>query len=238
MPSGRARRIAAAATAAAVFLGMAGVLAHHAVDNALSAEDRTYIPLYLSKVEPLPPAPAYEDELRYIVAVQRAVLDAAPKNEGLPFDRTREPKDLYESGTGLCFDRSRVIEKVLSYSGFQTRHVSIFSTEKSFPLRALATPGVTSHAVTEVRTQRGWLVVDSNDPWTSVGRNGLPMPMERLHAGVREGIPLSWQKAPPNPILNGSYTFVYGLYSRHGRFFPPFNFIPDVHYGELVQNLL
>jgi hypothetical protein len=29
---------------------------------------------------------------------------------------------------------------------------------------------------------------------------------------------------------------VYGLYSRHGRFFPPYNALPDVNYRALTQN--
>jgi hypothetical protein len=44
---------------------------------------------------------------------------------------------------------------------------------------------------------------------------------------VRSGLP---------EIYGAPFTYVYGL-SRHGRFYPPYNAVPDVNWGELAQNL-
>jgi len=191
-------------------------------------------------VPTMPPGPqrSYQDEIDFIEGVQRAVLNVAPRNEGLPTGGPREPRDLFEARKGLCFDRSRVIEKILRYAALETRHISLFSTrETGSAMRSLVTPGVASHAVTEVRTKRGWLVVDSNDPWVSLDVTTHPIPMSGIKSSADRREPLAWSKPLPNEIYEQPFTFVYGLYSRHGEFYPPYDFIPDVNYAEFAQNV-
>jgi len=215
------------------------VLSLHAVDNSLSEEDRQYIPLYLRNVESLPEDRTFGDELEFIVSVQHSVLNIAPRNDGLPVGQKREPKELYEAKTGLCFDRSRVIEKIYRYFGLKARHVSIYSkVQTGSAIRSLITPGVPSHAVTEVLTKKGWLIVDSNAPWISTDKDNLPLSIKDIQLRIEKYIPIRWNREPAESIYTKPFTFVYGLYSRHGMFYPPYNFIPDVHYGELVQNVL
>jgi hypothetical protein len=215
------------------------VLSYHAVDNSLTEEDRQYIPMYLSDVVPLPENPTYRDELSFIISVQRSVLNIAPRNDGLPFGQKREPKELYAAKTGLCFDRSRVIEKIFRYSGFETRHVSIYSKEKTdSAIKSLITPGVSSHAVTEVLTKNGWLIVDSNAPWVSTDTNNQPVSIGNIQLSIENSVHIKWDTDPPTSIYAKPFTFVFGLYSRHGYFYPPYNFVPDINYGEIVQNAL
>lgn len=215
------------------------ILSIHAVDNSLSEEDRQYIPMYLSDVAPLPENPTYKDQLSFIISVQRSVLNIAPRNDGLPYAQKREPKELYAAKTGLCFDRSRVIEKILRYSGFETRHISIYSKEKTdSAIKSLITPGVSSHAVTEVLTKSGWLIVDSNAPWVSTDKNNRPLSINSIQLHIENSAHIKWGKEPPTSIYVKPFVFVFGLYSRHGEFYPPYNFIPDINYGEFVQNAL
>jgi len=222
-----------------LFICAAVVLSYHAVDNSLSEEDKQYIPMYLSSVGSLPETPTYRDELDFIISVQRSVLNIAPRNDSLPFGQKREPKELYEAKTGMCFDRSRVIEKILRYSGFKSRHLSLYSKEKTgSAIKSLITPDVSSHAVTEVLTKNGWLIVDSNAPWVSTDTNNQPMSINNIQFSIENSVPIQWGKEPPTSIYVKPFTFVYGLYSRHGNFYPPYNFIPDIHYGEFVQNVL
>ena len=68
-----------------------------------------------------------------------------------------------------------------------------------------------SHAVSDVLTVDGWVRVDSNEAWVSV------------------------DGPPPSPIYDG--VTIVGLYSQHGRFYPPFTPIPDVNWRELHRNL-
>lgn len=222
-----------------LILSAALTLSYHDVDNSLTEEDRQYIPLYLRDVAPLPENPSYLDELNFIISVQRTVLKIAPRNEGLPFGQKREPKELYLAKSGWCYDRSRVIEKILRFSGFETRHISIYSTEKTgSTILSLMTPGVSSHAVTEVLARKGWLMVDSNVPWVSTDKNNQPLPIERIRRSIENAVPIDWNKEPPTDIYTRPFAYVFGLYSRHGHFYPPYNFIPDINYGELVQNVM
>lgn len=218
---------------------IAAILLHHEVNNSLSVEDKRYIPLYLKNVDPLPAIPTYEDQLKFIISVQHSVLKNVSENVGLPFDQLREPKELYEAKTGLCYDRSRVIEKILNFSGFETRHIAMFSTEKTnSSFKSIITPGIPSHAITEVLTKNGWLIVDSNYPWVSLNAKRNPISIDKLKSDIDKAASMLWDEAPPINIYLESFTFIYGLYSRHGHFYPPYNFLPDVHYGELAQNIL
>ena len=216
------------------------VLDLHAVGDSLTAEDRQYLPRYLAGVTAPPDAGrrTYDQEIQFITETQRAVLRVAPVNEGLPFDQPRELRELVEAGRGLCYDRSRAIEKLLRYAHFDVRHIALYSTAATHSkLKSLMTPEVPSHAVSEVRTARGWLVVDSNDPWMSFDVAGAPVSMETVQAAAAGNAQPLWQKPLPNPIYSQPFTFVYGVYSRHGHFYPPYDFIPDVNYSELVENL-
>ena len=227
--------------AAAAVVAAVAVAGHNAVDNTITGEDRGHIEAFLQSAQVAPPrAPrSYEAEIAFIADVQRAVLDKVSGHEPIDFDLSREPGDVLAAGTGECYDRSRLIEKALSLAGFETRHVAVYSTEETgSALVSLVTPQVSSHALTEVRTRRGWLLVDSNDPWLSLDAGGDPVDAGRLQAAVASG-GVEWhagQRGRMNWIFEKPFTFVYGLYSRHGRFFPPFNRVPDIHYGEFAQN--
>lgn len=210
----------------------------HRVDNALSQEDKQYIPRYLEGIALLPDEPSYTEELHFILSVQRSVLTVASKHVGLPFDQKRGPREVYISGTGLCYDRSRVIEKILLYAGFRTRHVSVYSKKGSgSSFAVLASPDIESHSITEVLTKNGWLVVDSNAPWISTDRSRHPVSIQDIQSAADRSAPIQWSMLPAPKILGKPFIFMYGLYSRHGRFYPPYDFIPDINYGEFVQNL-
>lgn len=226
----------------AVVIAVAGVgalLATHRVDDSLTAADREYIPKYLVGISPVPPAArrTYSQEVAFVRNVQQAVLRIAPRNEGLPDGTLREPRELFEAGRGLCYDRSRVIEKILRFAGFQTRHVAIYSLANGRGvLRTLATRQTPSHAVSEVRTHRGWLVVDSNDPWIAIDAAGQPRGIVDIHRAATGSAAFRWLAPIPNDIYKRPFTFVYGLYSRHGQFYPPYDAVPDVNYSEFAAN--
>ena len=228
----------------ALFFGAATVvfvatLNLHAVDKDFSEEDRQYIPKYLEGIAPLPEKPTYAHELEFIRSVQRSVLTIARDDGDIPLDQKREPKELYVARTGSCFDRSRVIEKILTYSGFKTRHVAIYSMkETGSGARSILTPGAASHAVTEALTTKGWLVIDSNDPWLATDASANPVSIEKIQSRVARSVSTQLSTEPPTTIYVEPFTFVYGLYSRHGRFYPPYDMIPDLNYSELIQNVL
>ncbi|MCE9664011.1 transglutaminase-like domain-containing protein [Halomonas sp. M5N1S17] len=180
----------------------------------------------------------FQEEVDFIRLVQGAVLGNVPVNSGIPHGMPREPNDLLARGKGLCFDRSRFIEKALRQHGFETRHIAIYSTvETGSAIKSLLTPQVRSHAVTEVLTSKGWMVVDSNEPWISLDNGYRPLSIDHLSALGGSGMVERLMSQPETSIYAGDFTFVYGLYSRHGMFYPPYDRIPDINIAELSQNI-
>ena len=218
----------------AAVAGLLALFAMNDVATATTPEDARAI----SQLLPDEKKPAgFEEEVAFILRIQDRVLAASPEERGIELDQPRELPDLIRARHGACFDRSRAIETILRSYGFQTRHAAMYSTvETGSALRALATPDNISHALTEVKTSRGWMIVDSKTRWAGLTSEGQPLDLEAIRANpkrkwsskVRDGLP---------EIYGAPFTWVYGLYSRHGRFYPPYNPVPDVNWGELAQNL-
>lgn len=219
------------------------VLAIHNVPSSATQDDQRYSKQIL--VEAGYPAEAsgfgdpalFESQIKAIAAVQDAVIKLAKKDEEIPFDRTREPRDLFELKQGLCYDRSRVIEKLLVTLGFEVRHVAVYATGGTTALGAILTPGNSSHALSEVKTLKGWMAVDPNVRWLGLTPDRRPLTVAAVRGIGVEGAQWATEaSAPPHPIFSGAFVFVRGLYSRHGRFYPPYSPIPDVNWLQLAQN--
>jgi hypothetical protein len=197
------------------------------VDNTITFEDKKFITDYFIKLEAGDPyKTSYEEQLNLIKSIQHSVFVVAPTQGGIDKRNTREPKDLYLNKAGLCFDRSRVIEKILRYYGFKTRHISIYSTKNTGSIfKSLVTPGINSHALSEVLTSKGWLVVDSNAEWLAIDKN-------------KEVVTEKLLNNFPSIIYMEDFFVIYGLYSRHGMYYPPYNFIPDINYSEFINNFI
>ncbi len=207
------------------------------VRNDITPTDAKYIAAFMEGRGSASTSSSYPEQINFIKNVQDAVLTRAPLGAGIPFNQAREPEDLFNAQHGLCFDRSRVIEKILRSNGFETRHIFAYSVKNKNSVTAFVTPGVLSHAITEVLTKKGWIVVDSNARWIATDSDGNPRDMSDLRRYIDGEINISWRTEIPQVYRDISpFTFVYGLYSRHGRFFPPYNPIPDVNYGELSEN--
>jgi hypothetical protein len=234
-----ASRKGAAVLALAVIVALLWV---HNVSTTVTDEDRTYGGLMLAQAGyELAALKAtdemdFEAEVRSVLAVQDAVLKAAPENRGLPFESSREPKDIFERKYGLCYDRSRAIEKILSWLGFETRHVSVYSTAHSSLVHALFTPQVPSHAVSEVMTRKGWMVIDSNARWIGLDSDHNAISLDDIQD---EGLKpwASEIRDPVDKIFGDRFVQIRGLYSRHGYFYPPFTPIPDFNFGQLLGNV-
>ena len=215
------------------------IAATHDVPTRVTAADTAAANALLGDEIAAPAAPeSFAEEIALIGAVQDRVLAAAPENEGIPEGQPRELADLMRFGKGLCFDRSRAIETILRSLGFETRHAAIYSTAATgSALKSIATPRTPSHAVTEVKTRGGWLLVDSNQRWIGLTADGRAIDLGELRRQAdRRWHPLVRTPLPPI-YADGRFTFVYGLYSRHGRFYPPYNIVPDVNWAELAQNI-
>jgi hypothetical protein len=211
------------------------------ISTDLSAADKEFASLMLREAGYEPSnlkkgaGTDFEAEVRSIAAVQDAVLKAAPESRAIAFAREREPKDLYELKYGLCHDRSRAIEKSLTWLGFRTRHVSVYSTRDASWYWALLTPHSDSHAVTEVLTSKGWMVVDSTRRWLGLEQNRRPVSLAQMQdGGIHAWAPESRDRI--HRIFTDSFVHIRGLYSRHGYFYPPYGPVPDYDLEQIVEN--
>ncbi|HET7848101.1 MAG TPA: transglutaminase domain-containing protein [Pseudolabrys sp.] len=225
--------------------GIVALLAYNNVSNAVTDDDVLFANHFLqdagyADLVADQPAKTFRRQVQTILAVQNAVLLRAAGDDAIALDHTREPKDLYALRSGQCFDRSRTIEKILRRLGYATRHAAVYSTRTTgSDILALLTPEIASHAVTEVKTSRGWMLVDSNVRWIGLTRDGTAIDLDKLQddpkiAGQK------WDARVPddiNGIFRDDFTYVFGLYSRHGHFYPPYMPIPDVNWEEAVYNV-
>jgi hypothetical protein len=209
-----------------------GVLANYSnVSTALTADDlRAFAELGFSKPTS---RLTYEQEIALFKKVQSAVFKRAPLSlDGIPDYQNREPLDLLRFRRGLCFDRSRTFDKAFTYLGFESRHVYLlFKQGKSFPA-ALFHYRHGSHAVTEVRTSKGWMLVDSNSEWLAVNRRGEPVDADGVWRRYAE-----FENAPN--YLEEPWWAIRGMYSRKGQLYGAGIAIPELNWhdflGWLVQ---
>ena len=71
----------------------------------------------------------------------------------------------------------------------------------------------------------------------SIDSNDNPISLKQLRHSLDHAQVINWKESVPDLIFQSSFTYLYGVYSRHGRFYPPYNVIPDINYGEFIQNV-
>lgn len=219
-----------------IMLGSIIFLYIHNVSKRFSASDIIVLPLYLNGITiPLNASDlSFEEQLLIINKLQQNMLSIAPEDKGIPEGQRRGLQQLSELGYGLCHDKSFALEMMLEYLGFKTRHVSIYDNPHGTSwIKDLITRGILSHACSEVLTKKGWLVIDPNHTWMGLDREGNPVTLasDKLWKDVN-----NFLSPPPYPIYTQEHHIVYGLYSRHGQFFKPYNKVPDVNWRDLLHN--
>jgi hypothetical protein len=174
----------------------------------------------------------YLYELRLIQEIQERILRSYPIGEGIPIRREREPTDLNEVGAGLCYDRSRMLYKAYSWLGFRARQTFLLfpydqKGNRINSIFAFLSDETVSHAVVEVLTAKGWLVVDTNSPWVSNTTSDIPVSASDIIKRKTELKDIPWN-------YERYYIAIRGLLSRNGLFYPPYNRIPDVYWPDLL----
>ncbi|HEX8642263.1 MAG TPA: hypothetical protein VF704_14055 [Allosphingosinicella sp.] len=201
------------------------------VSKALSAEDVQAIAM-LRVDAPCGERSGFAGEVRCIRAVQAAVLAIAPDQTCAERGEPIEPMPFIRRGHGCCFDRARFIEKALEHYGYTTRRVALYERGRGY--LGLLVAGIDSHAASEVRTARGWLGVDSEQPFILITRAGRPVRYDQYHA------------LPPGalvqrPTQRHSFGFarpffsIAGLYSRHGKAHGPDLPAPEINYPDFFR---
>ena len=225
------------------------VLAIYNVRTDITVEDKIYIRRILQDAGTRADIPGarkdFSAEINTILAIQNSAFVTAPETSLLPKDQPREPKDLYHAKTAYCSDRARYIDKALRLYGFETRYASLYQKmpgKNFFQIMLTRThDGTQSHALVEVKTSKGWLVVDTRNRWISLDIHNDPVSLVALENFAEmqrwpQWSPLSKEKK--YALLERPFYILYGFYSRHGRFYPPYTpNIPDIDYSQFLLNL-
>lgn len=241
-------RVAATSLFLLMFIASAAVLFIQNVPKAITREDRNYIEKILTqngtdiaklKQDALKD---FTNEIRTIRTVQSSAFITAPKVELIPYRHEREPKDLFTTDAAYCGDRARYIDKALRYLGFDTRYASLYQNrpQRSFLstiLTKTSTHDVDSHALVEVKTSKGWLIVDTRRHWISLSAAMQPISLRALRDKQLSYFEWSYNQEESWPLLDENYYIIYELYSRHGLFYAPYTkYIPDIHWPGFIKH--
>ena len=168
----------------------------------------------------------YKDQINLIKDLQSRVIDKFPIGEGIEIFNEREPSNLNFTRRGLCFDRSRYLDKLYKFYGFNSRHVFLLYKENNNFISTFVTKGSPSHAATQVLTVKGYVLVDSNFKEVLLNGNGEPIILTDLAKGGANIIG-----------YNKSFWPIIGLYSRNGNLYKPYLPVPDVNLYALMENI-
>jgi len=221
--------------------------------------DRIYIDKFLEEwgmKTSIPGAHAtFETQIAFISRLQDSTLYQIHSGDA-PFDEASNMKYLYQNRKGVCFNRAFFQEKILREAGFKTRHVYIYftATDKATRFRNFFKRGLRSHAMLEVKTKKGWMLVGTNANWLGLDQKGMPMTIGEVRRRLK-GKTLALAKTPTKGKIfyeelqvPHDFRFIYGIYSRHGKFLKSgpleqiFNrpvlsgVIPDFNLRELLYN--
>jgi hypothetical protein len=215
----------------------------HSVDRNITSEDEIYIKLFLENCDDCVTKPlCYEDEIKQINKIDSIIIAKISHDSPIAMGQRREPKDVYLAGHGYCYDRSRVLEKIFIYLGYEVRHVALFQRNPNQnAIRTLLGKTLNSHSISEVMTQKGWVVVGSNKNWMSVDKNNQCYSMKMLTENLKNRNIPSWKVSLPSEydkFYKEECYPIYGVYSRHGKFYPPYTSIPDYNLRELFYNII
>ncbi|MBE2992966.1 hypothetical protein IFR23_13195 [Sphingomonas sp. CFBP 13603] len=122
------------------------------------------------------------------------------------------------------------MSKALEKFGYMTRHVSLHDSSK-YGYFAYFMPNVASHATTEVLTNRGWMGVDSNEPFILLTKSMQPVNFSNYNK-FRSQLTL---QPVPEEFFKLPLLVTYGLYSRHGRFHGVRLPAPEINYHDFLK---
>lgn len=196
----------------------------------ISKEDKQFIQAFLTdwKLDLTPEQihQSQETELAYISAIQDSVISKI-RHDSISFDSVGIVGCYYRGRRGQCFDRAILLEKFFSNAGFKIRHIYTYFNERTTNVRNLDIfkKGLTSHALLEVKTRKGWMVVGTNSNWIGVNSQGEILDLMQIRKQLRAGT-LTLNKRPTIRVpfweqlnIGPSFKVLYGIYSRHGDFF-------------------
>jgi hypothetical protein len=217
---------------AVAILGVSYVYFAGSVDKTLTRADIDAISK-LSVNDVCANLSAFQQQIDCIRAIQTSIRTLVPNFKCAAKGTTIEPLQFIERGFGCCYDRARFTEKALSHFGFQTRHVAIYERDER-GLLGLLIPQTGSHATTEVKTLKGWMGVDSNQPFILITTDDNVL----TYRDFKKYLPKLKYAVAPAGFYKKNLIVIYGLFSRHGMFHGPNLPTPEFNLRELLYNAI
>jgi hypothetical protein len=137
---------------------------------------------------------------------------------------------------GACYDRSYIVEQILTYLNIPFRHIFL-SLGKS---NSLFKFDLTSHALTEVKIGKRWVLMESLSPHVYKNKQGEFVSAADIAENPKNiEFPnyLEIDRQLYMYLIEGDFKVWYGIYSRNGGFFPPYTIPFDINYQQLLFNL-
>jgi len=216
-----------AVVAFALFVVLA---AYTNVPTAFNAKDEAVFENVLH-LKPLRNPQTFAQEIIAIRQLQERTFAIAPVGAGIPDYQPREPADFIGKREGLCFDRSRTTDKALEYLGLPSRHIFLLYRDGGEGFWSSMFHSKSSHAVTEVKTSKGWMFIDSNTNWIALTRDGQVVDADDVWKRTAE-----FDTIPS--YLTRPWWAIRGMYSRKGQLYPPYIRFPDFNWYDFCASLI
>jgi hypothetical protein len=215
----------------------------------VSGEDQVYLQRFLQEWNITSTAAqahaSFDSEIAFLSTVQKNIFQSIRHEKISPND-FGNVSYYFANRKGECYDRAVLMEKILISYGFEFRHVFIYYS----PMRGtnetkgidFFKPGTLSHAMTEVKTSKGWMAIESNTDCIGLGLDGNVLSVRAIERIMKEkgtielktpctsGLPF-WKKYP-------NFNYAYGVYSRHGMFLKPHLPVPGYNLRMLLYNIV
>lgn len=161
-------------------------------------------------------------------------------NRGQNFNCSKSEKGrtidwAFNNKSGCCFDIARLIASTLEHFEFEIRHTSLHQMKFPFPVNYLLP--TKSHAVVEVRTSKGWVLIGSTSTFIGIDKSGKLYTAKSLRPEIMNNRMDQFDGFRPENYFNGNYSVAYGLYSRHGLLYEPYvKYFPDIDWKQFSYN--
>lgn len=222
-----------------IIISLIYFIKYNEVDKKLTLSDNKYIELILSDFN-IDKEINFKDldyisKIQFIHSIQKKIVNNPNINKMIEKNHDREPKNYYNIKPNICYDNSRVMQKIFNYFNIDTTQLAIYSKSSNWPLlKLLFFPKIPSHSLTIVHIEDKNLIVDSTNNFISLDSELNSISID----DIKQFYDINWKYSKPHPIFSNEYFIVYGLYSRHGKFYRPFWHFPDINLSEFKLNFV
>src|SRR4030095_8574908 len=128
-----------------------------------------------------------ESEFAFISKVQDSVVTNIA-HEQIPSKYFGSVAYYYNNRKGFCYVRAVLMEKIFYYYGFHFRHAFIYFGNNRQQARTwdFFKRDLPSHALFEIKTKNGWMVVGTNENWLGIDQKNEVMDLSVLRSRLQK----------------------------------------------------